>query len=64
MNPKPIPKITKELLEWAEKTFPDRCPEPSMSDREIWMASGAAKVVKKLRSLFEEQQRNLLGPTD
>jgi hypothetical protein len=48
--------IPEDLLRELERRFPDQCPEPTMTDREVWMAVGATKVVRLLRSYFNEQQ--------
>ena len=62
-NPKPDrpwPGVSKLLVERLEETFPDRCPALSMSDREIWMAAGAAAVVRKLRHELDIQHTTVL----
>ena len=51
-----FPMIPEDLLRELERRFPDQCPEPTMTDREVWMAVGATKVVRLLRSYFNEQQ--------
>jgi hypothetical protein len=51
------PAISKALVEWLSHLFPDHCPDPAMSDREVWMEAGAAKVVRKLR-IERERQTN------
>lgn len=54
------PPISKGLVEWLSRLFPDRCPDALMPDREVWIAAGAAKVVRKLRTEHEQQTRNVL----
>lgn len=57
-----LPPVTKELVDWVEKTFPDRCPDAGMTDREVWLAAGAAKVARKLRQIHEELlERSITG---
>ncbi len=56
-----VPAIDTALVEWLEQIYPDRCPNPNMSDREIWIACGAVGVTRKLRALLEEQWENKLG---
>ena len=50
-----VPHITLEAAAYFSKMFPDRAPSPTDSEREIWMAVGAAKVAKKLRQVAAEQ---------
>jgi hypothetical protein len=38
-----------------DRTYPDQCPHPSWTDRDIWMKAGSRRVFEGLRSLFEEQ---------
>jgi len=49
------PGVPKELLDYLIAVYPDRCPSPEMSDREVWMAAGRASVVRKLRQIHETQ---------
>lgn len=56
-----IPAIDTALVEWLEQIYPDKCPDASLSDREIWIAAGAVGVIRKLRALHEEQWENKLG---
>jgi len=50
------PYIEKGLLEYLQRLFPDISPEPSQSDRDIWIARGAVGVVRHLSLLYEDQQ--------
>lgn len=54
------PIITPELIDYLERMFPDRCPEPMDPERNIWMAAGAVGVVRHLKRLLEEQEENIL----
>lgn len=49
------PLIPRGIVEWLEKLFPDCCPDLSDSEREVWAAVGAARVVRRVRSAFNEQ---------
>jgi hypothetical protein len=55
---KQAPAVSQALLDYLIRLYPDRCPDPAETDREVWMAAGAAKVVRKLRSVFEEQSKH------
>jgi len=39
---------------------PERCPDPEMSDREIWIEAGKRSVVRFLIDQLENQKNNLL----
>lgn len=56
-----LPVIPQDLLEELDKRFPERCPEPSWSEREIWMRTGERRVVRFLKHVFEQQNSNILG---
>ncbi|HCL3314582.1 TPA: hypothetical protein N2A14_002590 [Pseudomonas aeruginosa] len=58
-----LPAVPKDLLDALDKRFPERCPEPSWSDREIWMRVGERQVVKFLKRIFDEQNENVMRDT-
>lgn len=61
MSPdRPWPGVSTELIERLEETFPDRCPAPTATDREVWMAVGAAAVVRKLKHVHQIQHTTVL----
>lgn len=43
-----IPVYSVDLIKELDKLYPERSPEPSQSDREIWMAVGARRLVRAL----------------
>ena len=61
MGEKTIP-IHPELLKWLNANYPERCPDIGMSEREIWMASGARHLVRRLQSLADRQNREDVTP--
>ena len=56
-----IPFITDELLDYLQRIYPDRCPEPTQSERDIWISRGAVGVVRHLSAIHKEQRSNMLG---
>jgi hypothetical protein len=56
-----FPAVPEVLLKELERRFPDRCPDPKLTDREIWMKVGAVQVVRFLRAQFDEQHAPLHG---
>jgi len=63
MDTEGFPPVSPQLVERLSKVFPDQCPEPAYSDREIWMAVGRAQVVRKLRQVSAEQHTTVLANT-
>jgi hypothetical protein len=49
------PSIPKDLLEYLERTYPDRCPDVHDKEREIWMRAGAVDLIRKLRHHHDKQ---------
>ncbi len=47
------PPVSRDLLEYMNACFPDACPDPAMTDREIWMAVGQRKAVQKLQAIYD-----------
>lgn len=43
------------LIDLLKLTFPDKCPDPSDSNRAVWIKTGAAQVIKKLEEWKYEQ---------
>jgi hypothetical protein len=50
------PPIDEALLKQLDQVYPEACPDPALSDREIWMAVGCRQVVRMLRAVYLEQQ--------
>lgn len=61
MNGPKQPAIDAALLEWLDVHFPDKCPRISDTDREIWGAVGARKVIDHLKSLHQSQLEKALA---
>ncbi|MEX2109833.1 MAG: hypothetical protein WD802_04460 [Gemmatimonadaceae bacterium] len=58
--PEKTPFVPAEIVEWLSKIFPLAMPSEGDSDRQIWMAVGTQRVVKKLRQVSDEQAKNVL----
>ena len=50
-----IPSFSYDFLEFLDSIYPDRCPNPSMSDRDIWIKVGQRSVVNYLKSIMDDQ---------
>ena len=51
-----FPPIDEALLKKLDEVYPEASPDPSHTDREIWMAVGTRQVVRMLRAVYLEQQ--------
>lgn len=58
---KPLPVITDELIDYLDRIYPDVCPEPSISDRELGMRMGAIQLIRGLKRVREKQRETVLG---
>ena len=47
-----FPPIDEALLKKLDEVYPEASPDPSHSDREIWMAVGTRQVVRMLRAVY------------
>jgi hypothetical protein len=51
-----FPPIDEALIKRLDDVYPEACPDPAASEREIWMAVGCRQVVRMLRAVYLEQQ--------
>lgn len=59
------PEFSKAQIDYLTTLYPERCPEPKATDREIWMQVGQRQVVRHIEHLFKLQvERSLtkIGP--
>jgi hypothetical protein len=50
------PPLDQALIDRLNELFPERCPEESWTDRQIWIYVGQRNVVRMLQSIYIEQQ--------
>lgn len=50
-----LPPIPRPLMDALELLFPERCPNPNDSEREIWMKAGERRVITVMRQQYERQ---------
>ena len=54
------PRIDPAVVDWLAGIFRNECPAEADTDRAIWMAVGAQRVVRRLRSAVNTQSDTLL----
>lgn len=52
--------ISPELLSTLTECYPHRCPDPNLTEREIWMKAGERRLVDVLLAKFNETQEDSL----
>ena len=58
---KGLPPITDELIEGLSRAFPQRHPDLSMSDKQIWYEAGKRFVVDYLIEQQKRQKETMLS---
>jgi len=56
-----LPPITNELIAGLDTAFPQRHPDLSLSDREIWYKAGQRFVVDYLIEQQKRQEESMLN---
>jgi|TARA_R100000995_G_C3383027_1_gene76855 hypothetical protein len=56
-----LPPITNELIAGLDAAFPQRHPDLSLSDREIWYKAGQRFVVDYLIEQQKRQEESMLN---
>ncbi len=52
-----FPPLDEAVVKKLEELYPEKCPDVTASDREIWVYVGARSVVRMLRAVYLEQQQ-------
>lgn len=53
-----LPFQSHDLILQLDKAFPERCPNPSTPDREIWMYAGKRELVRGLVAQLKAQEED------
>ena len=56
-----LPDLSRRLLERLDELYPDRCPDPNDSERDVWIKAGQRKVVNFLWDVFDEQNETIIS---
>jgi hypothetical protein len=55
--------VNKELILHLDQLFPNKVPDITENERQIWFKAGQASVVVYLKQLEEDQNNNILDLT-
>lgn len=55
--------ISKELIDYLEKQFPDKSPDLNDNERKIWFKAGQSSVVSHLKKILDDKENNILKET-
>jgi hypothetical protein len=55
-----FPPISKALVDALEDRCPEKCPELTMNEKEIWFYAGQRQIVRLLKKAYEEQNETIL----
>lgn len=56
-----FPPISKALVGALEERCPEKCPELTMTEKEIWFYAGQRQIVRLLKKAYEEQNETILS---
>lgn len=59
-EPDSLPSISKALVKALEDRCPEKCPELSMSEKEIWFYAGQRQIVRLIKKAYEDQNETIL----
>lgn len=56
-----FPSIDERFVSALAEQFPDKSPDLTQEEKEVWFKAGQASVVRWLRIKYEEQQDDVLS---
>lgn len=64
--PNQLPTLSTDLIALLDRTVPQRCPDLTMTDREIWHYAGQRALVDMLiaRLAWDEPDANAASPEE
>jgi hypothetical protein len=60
VTPKALPPVPRELVDFLDKAFPDRCPDISVTEKDVWFTAGQVSVVRKLKQILAQHEQNIV----
>lgn len=55
-----LPPVNKQLVDALEQRCPEKCPDLSMDQKEIWFYAGQRSMVRLLKKAYEDQNQTTL----
>ena len=56
-----MPLISEAMINRLEQLYPDKCPDLTNSEKDVWFKSGQVSVIRFLRQTYNDQlQQNIL----
>lgn len=60
MTMRRLPALDPLLVKALDERFPERCPDPEWSDRQVWVETGKRMVIRFLLEELKAQENNIL----
>ena len=51
-----FPHVSEALVKHLERLYPDRTPDPTWSERDIWIRVGMVKIIRLLRQQLKKRK--------
>ena len=56
-----MPAISEAMIKRLEQLYPDKCPDLTNTEKDVWFKSGQVSVIRFLRQTYNDQiQNNIL----
>lgn len=55
-HPLAVPPLDAITIQYLDRTYPERSPDPGDSEREVWMKAGERRLVRHLLNLLKKQE--------
>lgn len=56
MSQSHTPPLDQVTIDFLDRIYPERSPDPKDSEREIWMKAGERRLVRHLLNLLQKQE--------
>ena len=56
-----MPLISEAMINRLEQLYPDKCPDLTNTEKDVWFKSGQVSVIRFLRQIYNDKlQQNIL----
>jgi hypothetical protein len=59
-EPDSLPPISKALVDALEERCPEKCPDITMTEKEIWFYAGQRQIVRLITKAYQDQNETIL----